>query len=347
MNVQKSGEYDRATASREQDFVKSRTMARINHISGNPTLRECSRTHPPHRGTPFAGEVLARIAAITLLGGVSGGACGQTLTVLPVADTSIFFRVQSPFELLSNGRGSIFTGRTALTHDIVQRGLIRFDVSAIPCGSIITGVELRVTLLRAGGGGGRSSPVLLHRLTESWGEGNSSTYGGNGAPSVAPDANWTERFHPGVLWTTPGGEFESLPSASAAIGEERSVVWLSTPELIADVDRWVRDGAGNHGWLLLGDESVSASARKLASREYPDIADRPTLWISYTARCAADLPIGGTCPDGTVDGSDFIGFVASFVSGDPTIDGAADINSDGIIDGGDFVAFINAFGAGC
>lgn len=307
------------------------------------------------RGSRSLGRVV-RLAALTvpttatafaLLIGFADRVSAQTLSFLPAADTSILLRVQSPLELRSNGRGSIFTGRTALTHDVVQRGLIRFDISAIPCGSIVTGVELRMTLLRAAGGGARSSTVSLHRLTESWGEGNSSAFGGDGAPSVAPDANWIERFHPGVLWTTPGGEFVAAPSASVAVGEERIVLWSSTPELIADVSQWVRDGSSNFGWLLLNDESVSASARKLASREYPDVEDRPMLRITYSAGCKADLPIGGSCPDGIVDGSDFIAFINGFVTGDPAVDPVADINADGIVDGNDFVAFINAFAAGC
>ena len=69
----------------------------------------------------------------------------------------------------------------------------------------------------------------------------------------------------------------------------------------------------------------------------------------------ADLPIAGVCPDGVVDGSDFIAFINSFGAGEPTIDpladvaggGASGLEPDGIIDGSDFVAFINAFAAGC
>ncbi len=61
----------------------------------------------------------------------------------------------------------------------------------------------------------------------------------------------------------------------------------------------------------------------------------------------ADLAIGGACPDGIVDGTDFIAFINSFGTGTVTIDPLADVNTDGIIDGSDFIAFINAFAAGC
>ncbi len=61
----------------------------------------------------------------------------------------------------------------------------------------------------------------------------------------------------------------------------------------------------------------------------------------------ADLRVGGACPDGIVDGSDFIAFINSFSAGDVTADPNADVNYDGSIDGADFVAFINAFATGC
>ncbi len=64
---------------------------------------------------------------------------------------------------------------------------------------------------------------------------------------------------------------------------------------------------------------------------------------------------GGNAPDGIVDGADFIAFINSFATGDPTVDPKADVagggpdglSPDGIIDGSDFIAFINAFSAGC
>lgn len=61
----------------------------------------------------------------------------------------------------------------------------------------------------------------------------------------------------------------------------------------------------------------------------------------------ADLRVGGACPDGIVDGSDFIAFINSFSAGDVAADPNADVNNDGSIDGADFVAFINAFAMGC
>jgi hypothetical protein len=70
--------------------------------------------------------------------------------------------------------------------------------------------------------------------------------------------------------------------------------------------------------------------------------------VTATAGCSpADLPIGGLCPDGIVDGSDYIAFINSFSTGDIITDSLADVNTDGTIDGSDFIEFINAFAVGC
>jgi hypothetical protein len=81
--------------------------------------------------------------------------------------------------------------------------------------------------------------------------------------------------------------------------------------------------------------------------------------VSATPCSLADIvgTSGGPiqCGDSIVDGSDYIAFINSFSTGDPSIDPLADVagsgptglSPDGIIDGSDFIAFINAFTAGC
>ena len=54
------------------------------------------------------------------------------------ADNSIFFNIVEPAEL-SNGAGTdIFVGATFVHVQILQRGLVRFDVSSLPAGATIT-----------------------------------------------------------------------------------------------------------------------------------------------------------------------------------------------------------------
>ena len=104
--------------------------------------------------------------------------------------------------------------------------------------------------------------------------------------------------------------------------------------------------------------TVSAFAMPGSVPEILGIDDTFTFTLAQLRCFQADLAGGGVdalTPDGTVDGTDFISFINSFMVGDAIIDPTADIAGtgedgswpDGTIDGSDFIAFINAFAAGC
>jgi hypothetical protein len=219
------------------------------------------------------------------------------------ADNTMFRRSAAPELLLSSGAGDgIYVGRTWFHAQFLQRGLIRFDLSSIPCGAEVTRVELTMFMER-GPSAQPDTPVGLHRLLSAWGEGESSAFGGAGSDSVAGDANWYERQSPGLLWTTPGGDFVSTASASAVVSSSPSfVTWSSNPAMIADVTGWLGNPGSNHGWLLLGNEAAEATARKFASRESPTESSRPVLRVEYTLPPALGItqqPTAVTiCPGG-------------------------------------------------
>ena len=78
---------------------------------------------------------------------------------------------------LSNGAGSFFyVGQNGLSGgNLNRRGLIAFDVASfVPAGSIITSVQLDVTVSQSL----VSSNVALHRVSQDWGEGASNSDGG-------------------------------------------------------------------------------------------------------------------------------------------------------------------------
>jgi hypothetical protein len=53
--------------------------------------------------------------------------------------------------------------------------------------------------------------------------------------------------------------------------------------LVADVLAWQQGQQPNNGWVLIGAESGSHTARRFDSRESPNAADRPTLIVIYSA----------------------------------------------------------------
>lgn len=240
-------------------------------------------------------------AAAVLAGSV---AHADVRSFAAAADNTIFRRTAAPQQRLSNGVGDgIYVGRTWFHAQFLQRGLIRFDLSSIPCGAVVTRAELTLFMER-GPSSQPDTPVGLHRLVGAWGEGDSSAFGGTGSDSAVGDANWKESQHPDVLWNTPGGDFVSAASASALVSTSPSyVTWGSNQTMIADVAGWLSNPGSNHGWLLLGNEAAEATARKFASRESPTESYRPVLVVEYTPATAAVGIVEGpaavtVCPGG-------------------------------------------------
>jgi hypothetical protein len=216
--------------------------------------------------------LLALLAAALL-----PAATPDTLT-LPAAQDNTLYEAASGN--LSNGKGShLFAGVTGTS--ALRRALLRFDVAAaLPPGSMVTSVELRLvnskTLVTL------PKPATLHRVLQAWGEGDSDAAGeeGEGAFAAPGDATWTQRFFPATAWPA-GGDFVTTPSATADVGPVGDYAWLSTPELVADVQLWLDQPATDHGWVLRGAEGPQQSSKRFNSREHPDVATRPVLRIEY------------------------------------------------------------------
>lgn len=198
----------------------------------------------------------------------------------------------------SNGGGpGIFVGTNGMAQP--RRGLIAFDLGAIPAGSTILDVQLTLTVGQAAGG---SAMIGLFELTSSWGEGSNApsttiAMTGAGQPAQPGDATWNSQFHGTTLWNTPGGDFAAVASSSLAISDvtlNRSHTWLSTPQLVADVQEWLEQPNTNQGWLLKSaDETAAASNTVFGfySSEWSNPTLRPSLQITYTVPEPAVLPL--------------------------------------------------------
>lgn len=208
------------------------------------------------------------------------GAPVDSITLTPVADNTLY---EDPAGAFSNGRGSaMFAGRNSASVNSIRRALLRFDVAAaLPAGATVESATLRLSNDAA-----NSVPAMitLHRVTQGWGEGASLATGGQGSGAAAApgDATWLHRFHPSLNWSAPGGDFAASPSASAMVFGAGFYTWPSGASLVADVQSFLDDPAGNFGWLLRGDETVSSSARRFATREAADTPLRPALTIEFT-----------------------------------------------------------------
>ena len=177
----------------------------------------------------------------------------------------------------SNALGfHFFAGNTAMSE--IRRGVLAFDIAgSIPPGSTITAASLSLNMSRSPTN--TAYVVELHNLLADWGEGTSIAPGeeGEGAPATANDATWRHRFFDTIFWTTQGGDFSATVSASQSVGGTGHYTWSST-QMVADVQSWLDNPASNFGWLVLGDETAIATAKRFDTRES---ASPPMLTIEF------------------------------------------------------------------
>ena len=250
--------------------------------------RPCRSSSRPAR--PVYAVVL--LLLLGSLGGPEATAQSVSMTFTPSRDNTLF----GPFQLaagpgkigqsgtlaLSNGAGeSLFVGMTLSNG--ARRGLIAFDVSSIPAGSTVTQVDLTMTMDMGVGG---SQSIALHEVLADWGEGasNSGFPGGGGAPAQPGDATWLDRFFGlvGATWASPGGDFDPSVSAQTPVDASGTYSWSSTAALVADVQSWVDAPASNYGWILIGNEALTMTAKRFASRERSVAAQVPMLTVQFT-----------------------------------------------------------------
>src|SRR4249919_418315 len=178
----------------------------------------------------------------------------------------------------SNALGfHFFAGETGMKE--LRRGVLAFDIAGnVPPGSTITAVSLSVNMSRTPT---NSAYVMeLHRLLADWGEGTSIAPGeeGDGAPATPNDATWRHRFFDTIFWSAEGGDFSATVSASQLVSTVGQYTW-SSAQMVADVQAWLDNPAGNFGWVMLGDETTIATAKRFDTRES---ASPPMLTIQFT-----------------------------------------------------------------
>lgn len=182
-------------------------------------------------------------------------------------------------DALSNGAGIyFFAGRTAQEDNTLRRGLLQFDLSAIPSGSTIQDATLEITSSRSIAG---SQPLSVHTVDIDWGEASSDAPGqeGGGAPAEAGDATWTNAFDQGTEWSTVGGDYNATASASTT-ASGMGLVTFNSLDLTADIQSWVDGTSSNFGWIVRGNELTGTTAFRFNTRE--NTIDPPNLIVNFT-----------------------------------------------------------------
>jgi spore coat protein A len=224
---------------------------------------------------------LVLMLAVALGGIVPNLARADSINLNPSKDNTLY--QEGDF---SNALGfHFFTGETFTGN--LRRAVLAFDIAGnVPAGSTITSVTLSMHVSRVHDSTTRTTE--LHKLLADWGEGTSQASGqeGTGAPATPNDATWRHRFFDTIFWTTEGGDFSATISASQFVGAVGDYTW-SSPQMVTDVQSWLDNPATNFGWLVLGDESAGATAKRFDTRES---GNPPVLNIQFTPTTGSPTP---------------------------------------------------------
>lgn len=219
-------------------------------------------------------------------------ATGETISLKPVADTSIF--AAAPRNNLG-ASASMAVGSNAKNQP--GRGLLRFDVAAaLPPGAVVTRASLAFSVMKDPPAP-ENSTFEVHRMLVAWTEGQGP--GNLGRAAVVGETSWTNRIHPDVPWSAPGGtpgiDFATNASAVVSMLNEGRYE-MEAPGLGEDVQTWINDPSSNFGWMLKNNlEGTAQTARRVATREDPDNA--ATLTIDYTLPLLPTLERWGIVED--------------------------------------------------
>jgi hypothetical protein len=223
---------------------------------------------------------LSAVACSLLLLALPRNSSALVATVEPVRDNTLFEDADGD---TSNGAGpAFFAGKN--NQNLTRRAVVNFGVEAvIPAGAVIDSAAL--TLVVSSAPDLTTRQFRLHRVLADWGEGQSSSSGGAGAPATAGDATWLHTFYPGQFWAHAGGDFDTTTSAIQLVTGVGVYTWTG-PGMKADVLYWLGHPGTNFGWLVQGEESAPRTVRLFDSRE-SDVADNhPKLTIYYSITTA-------------------------------------------------------------
>ena len=275
---------------------------------------------------------LAAVGVLTIA--AASSLVAETTEVVADRDNTLF---QSGDGSLSGGASQhLYSGRVNFDAEgnVERRGIVHFDVSGIPAGASVVSASVRVQVTEVPPAPPTGLLVGLHRCLADWGEGASSSTGGDGASAAAGDATWIHTSYPTGSWANPGGDFDPAASGTTIMNLTGSYTFTGAG-LAADVQSWI-DGGDNHGWVMVGDISQPRTVRKIASRENSNASHRPTLVVEWEmASNPADLN-----GDGLVDGADLGLMLAAWGS----CSGCdADLNEDGLVNGADLGLLLAAW----
>lgn len=159
-----------------------------------------------------------------------------------------------------------------------NKGLIKFDLSAIPAGATILSATLRLGCVLEQST--TDYAVAVHRSLVQWYEGNSA----GAVPGAGVNAStWNYRNANGsVAWTGGQGGAAGIEYAAGAT-DTRTITGTAFYNftVTADVQGFINGTYTNHGWWVIGDTPAD-SAKIFSASDDGTAGNRPRLTVTYT-----------------------------------------------------------------
>ena len=150
--------------------------------------------------------------------------------------------------------------------DHIKRGLIKFDLSSIPSGAIVSDVKLRLYHITTAA---FARTLAVHKASTSWTES-------------------------GATWANFGNSFDATSSATDNFSwpSDLNGVW----DLTNDVQDMVNGTISNNGWVIKDNSEATYQNFywNFATKENVTTAIRPVLEVTYTV--AANLSVSASVP---------------------------------------------------
>ncbi len=199
------------------------------------------------------------IVTLTLLSFVS--ISGQnSVELTPSKDNTIFSDRTSN----ASGAGQLYIGKTC--DGGIRRSVIQFEFPDSLGDISIDSAVLTIRILKDSKQNTKDGVFSLFRLTTPWGEGSSSG-SGKGASAVNPDCTWTDAILNETPWTSPGGDFQSDTLATGQYTTTPGNVYIAGRAFTEEIINMISGSHTNDGWIIIGDEENSCSARPCGSKE--------------------------------------------------------------------------------
>ncbi|MCD6520811.1 MAG: DNRLRE domain-containing protein, partial [Anaerolineae bacterium] len=168
----------------------------------------------------------------------------------------------------------------------VQRGLLQFDLSSIPAGSMVYEAQLRLYSTTSG------RPLIdiaAYGLKRDW---------------VEREATWEEAAS-GASWGSPGASNPSSDYNPTALDTQRVTGTGWYEWTVTDlVQQWVNDPSQNHGLLLIG-LSGPSTVYAFSSREHGISSQRPQLVVRWLEVQPTPTPSPTPVAQGVIRGKAF------------------------------------------